>query len=309
MIIVCQQCGQKLPKTAVMCPNCGNRQFAQQSDNHTQPQQANSFVQSSGYNAHDGAYTAPQTSQLTQPEHSTWQSYTPNPSAGNYQPTDMPAVQPSQPMQYPAQPIYAQPNPNYEQPNYAQPDVAQASNPPAQPTDYANPYVAPTVQPQYPSQYPTPATNQLPSTALQTRKPAYTMLYAGFVRRALAYLFDLALVSLLLGLAYQLLLPQILPQLGIRGFSDQTLALIAYGFYLFYMTLLTCLGRQATVGKVIMGMWVFGMQGQRLNFFHALIRETLKLILLPFGFLMWFTARKQTLHDLIARTVVLYDPN
>lgn len=285
MIIVCQQCGQKLPKTAVMCPNCGNRQFAQPSDNPTQPQQANSFVQSSGYHAYDSTHNA------NQPEHSTWQSYTPNPSAGNYQPTDMPAVQASQPMQHPAQPIYAQPNPNYEQP-----DIAQASNPPAQPTDYANPYVA-------------PAVSQLPSTALQTRKPAYTMLYAGFVRRALAYLFDLALVSLLLGLAYQLLLPQILPQLGIRGFSDQTLALIAYGFYLFYMTLLTCLGRQATVGKVIMGMWVFGMQGQRLNFFHALIRETLKLILLPFSFLMWFTARKQTLHDLIARTVVLYDPN
>lgn len=291
MIIVCQQCGQKLPKTAVMCPNCGSRQFAQQSDNHTQPQQANSFVQSSGYNAYDSTHNA------IQPEHSTWQSYTPNPSAGNYQPTDMPAVQASQPMQQPAQPIYEQP------------DIAQASNLPAQPSDYANPYVAPAVQPQQPSQYPTPATNQLPSTALQTRKPAHTMLYAGFVRRALAYLFDLALVSLLLGLAYQLLLPQILPQLGIRGFTDQTLALIAYGFYLFYMTLLTCLGRQATVGKVIMGMWVFGMQGQRVNFFHALIRETLKLILLPFGFLMWFTARKQTLHDLIARTVVLYDPN
>lgn len=297
MIIVCQQCGQKLPKTAVMCPNCGSRQFAQPSDNPTQPQQANSFVQSSGYNAYDSAHNAPQTSQVNQPEHSTWQSYTPNPSAGNYQPTDIPAVQPSQPMQQPAQPIYEQP------------DIAQASNSPAQPTDYANHYVAPTVQPQQPSQYPTPATNQLPSTALQTRKPAYTMLYAGFVRRALAYLFDLALVSLLLGLAYQLLLPQLLPQLGIRGFSDQTLALIAYGFYLFYMTLLTCLGRQATVGKVIMGMWVFGMQGQRVNFFHALIRETLKLILLPFSFLMWFTARKQTLHDLIARTVVLYDPN
>lgn len=289
MIIVCQQCGQKLPKTAVMCPNCGSRQFAQQSDNHTQPP--------SGYNAYDSTHNATQTSQVPQPEHSTWQSYTPNPSAGNYQPTDMPPVQASQPMQQPAQAIYVQP------------DIAQASNPPAQSTDYANPYVAPVVQPQQPSQYPTPATNQLPSTALQTRKPAYTMLYAGFVRRALAYLFDLALVSLLLGLAYQLLLPQILPQLGIRGFTDQTLALIAYGFYLFYMTLLTCLGRQATVGKVIMGMWVFGMQGQRVNFFHALIRETLKLILLPFGFLMWFTARKQTLHDLIARTVVLYDPN
>jgi len=291
MIIVCQQCGQKLPKTAVMCPNCGSRQFAQQSDNHTQP--------TSGYNAYD----APQTSQVPQPEHSTWQSYTPNPSAGNYQPTDMPAVQASQPMQQPNQPIYAQPN-------YEQPDIAQASNPPAaQSTDYATSYVAPAVQPQQPSQYPTPAVSQLPSTALQTRKPAHTMLYAGFVRRALAYLFDLALVSLLLGLAYQLLLPQVLPQLGIRGFTDQTLALIAYGFYLFYMTLLTCLGRQATVGKVIMGMWVFGMQGQRVNFFHALIRETLKLILLPFSFLMWFTARKQTLHDLIARTVVLYDPN
>ena len=303
MIIVCQQCGQKLPKTAVMCPNCGSRQFAQQSDNHTQPQQANSFVQSSGYHAYDSAHNASQTSQVNQPEHSTWQSYTPNSSTGNYQPTDMPAAQASQPMQQPAQAIYAQPN-------YEQPDIAQASNPPAaQSTNYATSYVAPAVQPQQPSQYPTPATNQLPSTALQTRKPAYTMLYAGFVRRALAYLFDLALVSLLLGLAYQLLLPQVLPQLGIRGFTDQTLALMAYGFYLFYMTLLTCLGRQATVGKVIMGMWVFGMQGQRLNFFHALIRETLKLILLPFSFLMWFTARKQTLHDLIARTVVLYDPN
>ena len=289
MIIVCQQCGQKLPKTAVMCPNCGSRQFAQQSDNHTQPQQANSFVQSSGYNAYDSTHNAPQTSQVNQPEHSTWQSYTPNPSAGNYQPTDMPAAQASQPMQQPNQAIYAQPN-------YEHPDIVQASTPPA-------------VQPQPPSQYPPPATTQLPSTALQTRTPAYPMLYAGFVRRALAYLFDLELVSLLLGLAYQLVLPQVLPQLGIRGFSDQTLALIAYGFYLFYMTLLTCLGRQATVGKVIMGMWVFGMQGQRVNFFHALIRETLKLILLPFGFLMWFTARKQTLHDLIARTVVLYDPN
>ena len=135
MIIVCQKCGQKLPKTAVMCPNCGSRQFAQQSDNPTQPQQANSFVQSSGYyNAYDSAHNAPQTSQLTQPEHSTWQSYTPNSSAGHYQPTDM----------QPAQAIYAQP------------DIAQASNPPAQPTDYANPYVAPVVQPQQPSQYPTP---------------------------------------------------------------------------------------------------------------------------------------------------------
>ena len=132
MIIVCQQCGQKLPKTAVMCPNCGNRQFAQQSDNHTQPPSA--------YNA-------------TQPEHSTWQSYTPNSSAGNYQPTDMPAVQASQPMQQPAPPIYARPD--YEQPNYTQPDIAQASNSPAQPTDYATPYVAPAVQPQQPSQYKT----------------------------------------------------------------------------------------------------------------------------------------------------------
>ena len=131
MIIVCQQCGQKLPKTAVMCPNCGSRQFAQQSDNHTQPPSA--------YNAYDSTHNA------TQPEHSTWQSYTPNPSAGNYQPTDMPPVQASQPMQQPAQPIYPQPN-------YEQPDIAQASNPPAQPTDYANPYVAPAVQPKQPSQ-------------------------------------------------------------------------------------------------------------------------------------------------------------
>lgn len=299
MIIVCQQCGQKLPKTAVMCPNCGSRQFAADGANvASQTPHINTVSQSTISSSY------PQAASVATPNPSSWQSYTPNvyadsrANSGNQAtnppplPTDVGQSTPTPPQ-----------NPYLSQQTYT-------SVPASAPVDDYQPQPNYAPQPA-PSQYAAAANaaNQLPSTALQTRKPAYTMLYAGFMRRGFAYAFDLALVSVLLGLAHQLLLPQILPQLGIRGFNDQTLALIAYGFYLFYMTLLTCLGRQATVGKVIMGMWVFGMQGQRVNFFHALIRETLKLILLPFVFLMWFTARKQTLHDLIARTVVLYDPS
>ena len=119
----------KITKTAVMYPNWGSRQFAQQSDNHTQPQQNKFVCTVKGYNAYDSPWRDSDL-RWPQPEHSAWQSYTPNPSAGNYQPTDMPAVQTSQPTI------------NLLNQSMHSLMIVQASNPPAQPTNYAKSFMS-----------------------------------------------------------------------------------------------------------------------------------------------------------------------
>ncbi|MFW2176973.1 MULTISPECIES: RDD family protein [unclassified Moraxella] len=300
MKIICQSCYQVLPKTAVMCPNCGGRTFVPENSFSQAPSPASMNT------------TASNPPPVTPP---------PTPMA---EPTQTPVyAQPNynQPQTaYQAEPTYeASPHPSYNNSAYANPNTNQSYDDAGYATNNAN-----TASPAYPSYDPAPQANNYstyptyPTQATPlppalygkgSNKQAHTMLYAGFFKRGFAFVFDVVLMGLLLALGYQLGLPAIEQQWNFKPLNDQTLALIGFGIYLFYMTFLTCFARQATIGKVIMGLWVFGMQGQRVNFFHALIRETLKLILLPFAFMMWFTARKQTLHDLIARTVVLYDPN
>ena len=244
MKVSCQGCGQHLPKTAVMCPNCGGRHFSETSETMANtpppPTGADIFAQRSAATV--------------------WQ-----------QPTPAPFIAPSMPV--------------YEPPSHQQ-----------HPTLPQNP----------PAPMPMATTSALPP---RSRRLASSMQYAGFVRRGLAYLVDVAVMAVLLALAYQLLLPNVLKQLGVRSLTETTLLGLGLGIYVVSMAFFSCLGRQATIGKIIMGLWVFGMQGQRIGFFHALFRELLKLVLLPFAFIMWFTARKQTLHDVLARTVVLFDPH
>jgi len=76
-----------------------------------------------------------------------------------------------------------------------------------------------------------------------------------------------------------------------------------------YDALLTCSNKQGTVGKMIFGLKVTDMQGQRISFMHATGRHFAKYIsflVACIGFIMaGFTARKQALHDLIAGTVVI----
>jgi hypothetical protein len=66
---------------------------------------------------------------------------------------------------------------------------------------------------------------------------------------------------------------------------------------------------QATLGKKIMGLEVTDLDGNRLGFLRALLRSLAKIISsIPFGlgFLMAaFTARKQALHDIIVKTLVV----
>jgi len=66
---------------------------------------------------------------------------------------------------------------------------------------------------------------------------------------------------------------------------------------------------QATPGKAVLDMRVVGMNGERITLKKAFIRYLMRIVsglLLCFGFLMMlFTEKKQTLHDLVAETLVI----
>lgn len=66
---------------------------------------------------------------------------------------------------------------------------------------------------------------------------------------------------------------------------------------------------QATVGKKLMNNKVTNLNGERISFFTAVIRHLSMIFLssiMMIGYVMYFfTKKKQTLHDLIAKTVVV----
>lgn len=68
-------------------------------------------------------------------------------------------------------------------------------------------------------------------------------------------------------------------------------------------------GWMATLGKRAMGLAVQGVDGQQLSFLRASVRWVSRLasgLVLGFGYLLaLFTDKRQTLHDLIAGTVVV----
>jgi uncharacterized RDD family membrane protein YckC len=132
--------------------------------------------------------------------------------------------------------------------------------------------------------------------------------YGGFWVRLVALTLDYAVVFILLLTAL----------LGIGGAVAVTgmetlMGLVAWLVLTFgpflYWPVLESSGWQATVGKRIMGLQVTDADGGRLSFVHALLRMLAKIVSsIPFGLgfvLAAFTARKQALHDLIVRTLVV----
>jgi uncharacterized RDD family membrane protein YckC len=166
--------------------------------------------------------------------------------------------------------------------------------------------------------------------------------YAGSVHRMGAYLIDVGILSVgVLGSQFGLRaisggfpLTRLKTGPQIETWVFLTVSLPTW----FYFTLSERSSRRATIGKQLLGLYVTDMAGQRMSFSRALLRTMVKLapweithfsLLLPTplyqeaspGFrpglifanlllvtyiaLVVLTPRKQSLHDLIARTVVL----
>jgi uncharacterized RDD family membrane protein YckC len=150
--------------------------------------------------------------------------------------------------------------------------------------------------------------------------------YAGFWQRAGAWLLDQLIVGVPFNILTAVLIPYDQPE--VKSTTDaagkttlhwtgdwNTFGLIlAAGVVAswLYTALLQSSPRQATVGKIALGLIVTDEAGERITFARATGRyfaSILNSVTLGIGYLMviW-TARKQALHDKVAGTVVVPKP-
>ena len=144
--------------------------------------------------------------------------------------------------------------------------------------------------------------------------------YAGFWRRVAASFIDTVLVLLVILLllaggmfANHVLLGQVLRGDRVATFVVDALryllwTVVALGRWI-YCAAFESSRRQATPGKAALGLRVTGLDGSRVSFARASGRywgQFLSIASLGIGYLMaGFTQRKQTLHDMLARCVVI----
>jgi uncharacterized RDD family membrane protein YckC len=132
--------------------------------------------------------------------------------------------------------------------------------------------------------------------------------YGGFWVRLVALTLDNAVVFVVL-LAAMLGMGTVVAMTGMEAAMGVVAWVVVTFLPFLYWPVLESSGWQATVGKRVMGLQVTDVDGARLSFVHALLRTLAKIISsIPFGLgflIAAFTARKQALHDLIVKTLVV----
>lgn len=124
------------------------------------------------------------------------------------------------------------------------------------------------------------------------------MKYAGFWRRFIAILIDSLIFGAIQGIG---------EAVGFREAFGGANIIISW----LYFSLLQSSSRQATIGKMVMGLKVVDEDGERITFQQATIRyfsKILSAIILMIGYIMAaFSSKKQALHDKLASTYVIID--
>jgi uncharacterized RDD family membrane protein YckC len=130
--------------------------------------------------------------------------------------------------------------------------------------------------------------------------------YAGFWRRFAAYAIDYALLFLA-----SALLTIVATELDVLPDDAPQLSAVVLAGYLLYCALFESSRRQATLGKLALGLKVTGLHGERIGIGRAVARffaRLLSVLTLCLGYLLIVvTKRRQGLHDFIAGTLVAYD--
>jgi len=141
----------------------------------------------------------------------------------------------------------------------------------------------------------------------ETKRPEY----AGFWKRYFASIIDGLLISVAEAIV-GFLLANTIPQLvrgSLWGFIPMPSGYVSFLMGWMYFALMESSPYQATVGKMAIGINVVDMNGNRVSFFRASNRffaKTLSVLLLFIGYIMaGFTEKKQALHDIIARCLVV----
>jgi len=128
--------------------------------------------------------------------------------------------------------------------------------------------------------------------------------YAGFWRRFVAAVIDdIIIISFIFGFMMALL--------GTQRISIALIITCVLGIVLnwLYFTLFESSSKQATFGKMALGIIVTDLSGNRISFGRANVRYWGKIvsgIILQIGYIMaGFTQKKQALHDIMAGTLVV----
>ncbi len=147
------------------------------------------------------------------------------------------------------------------------------------------------------------------------------MIYAGFWRRAVAFILDMLIVALPTTLIFGPIVAMEAFTLGVNPGNLSTAQAGLLGATIFSWQLISLVltwlyfafwesgKKQSTWGKRLLGIKVVGTDGKRISFARATGRffaKTLSYVIFYIGFIMAaFTGRKRALHDMIAETYVV----
>ncbi len=142
--------------------------------------------------------------------------------------------------------------------------------------------------------------------------------YAGFLKRLVAHFIDSFIVRMISGIvAVPITVVFTAPSILENEKVSETASSLSFIIIYFTTTILSWLyyaimessGKQATLGKLALGLKVTDLNGNKISFARATGRYFAKIITgLTFyiGYLMvLFTEKKQTLHDMIAGCVIV----
>lgn len=136
------------------------------------------------------------------------------------------------------------------------------------------------------------------------------MIFAGFWKRFGAYIVDLFVINIILICIAVFSLLIILRNGADMEIIKQVMPWIVLIVFVMYFSIMEASSKQATLGKMVFGLKVADIDGNRISFLRALGRNTAKLlsILSIIGFLMAaFTKKKQTFHDILLGCLVIKD--
>jgi uncharacterized RDD family membrane protein YckC len=146
--------------------------------------------------------------------------------------------------------------------------------------------------------------------------PLSTFNFAGFWIRLLAACIDRFILSIVAFIILQIILQIFIAVNGsspiVRDGAQAVISVwyIAIVLSPLYFILMECSTRQATFGKMVVGIKVGNVDGSRISAANSVGRSASKVVssaLLYIGyFMVAFTSKKQGLHDVLAGTFVFY---
>ena len=139
--------------------------------------------------------------------------------------------------------------------------------------------------------------------------------YAGFWRRAVALVIDV----ILFGIVQMIIIFGFMGGMMVGEAGEETMGAAMLGVNLLlivigwlYFALMESSKLQATLGKMMIGVVVTDLEGNRISFGRATGRyfgKVVSSVILLIGYIMAaFTKRKQSLHDIMAKCLVIRKP-